>query len=114
MNNLGIAVCVLLTSVFISSVSQILLKKAADKTYKTPLQEYLNPRVIIAYGMFFCSVILTMLALKYIPLSMSPILESTGYIFVSVLGYFFLKERFNKRKLLGFALILGGIVLFSL
>lgn len=80
-------------SVFISSVSQILLKKAADRTYESSLKEYLNPLVIGAYGMFFCSVILTMLALKYVPLSMSPILESTGYIFVSVMGYFFLKMR---------------------
>ena len=86
MSNLTIAVCVLLTSVFISSVSQVLLKKAADRTYKDKLSEYLNPLVIGAYAMFFASVILTMLALKYVPLSMSPILESTGYIFVSVLG----------------------------
>lgn len=114
MNNIGIAAAVLLTSVFISSVSQILLKKAADRTYESTLKEYLNPLVIFAYGMFFCSVILTMLALKYLPLSMSPILESTGYIFVSVLGWIFLGERFSRRKVLGFVLILGGIVIFSL
>ena len=114
MSNLGISVCVLLISVFISSVSQILLKKAANKTYSSSLKEYLNPLVIGAYAMFFTSVVLTMLALKTVPLSMSPILESTGYIFVSLLGYFFLKERFSKRKILGFGLILAGVILFSL
>jgi multidrug transporter EmrE-like cation transporter len=114
MSQLGMAICVLLLSVFISSVSQILLKKAADKTYKNHIREYLNPLVILAYGMFFASVILTMLALRYVPLSMSPILESTGYIFVSVMGYFFLKERFSGRKLAGFVLILGGIAIFSI
>lgn len=114
MSRLEISVCILLLSVFISSVSQIILKKAAGKTYNSALKEYLNPMVIGAYGMFFCSVILTMLALKYVPLSMSPILESTGYIFVSVMGYFFLKERFSRRKLAGFALILAGIVIFYL
>ena len=114
MNRLEISVCILLLSVFISSVSQIILKKAAGKTYDSTLKEYLNPMVIGAYGMFFCSVILTMIALKYVPLSMSPILESTGYIFVSVMGYFFLKEKFSKRKLEGFALILDGIVIFNL
>lgn len=88
MSRLEISVCILLFSVFISSVSQILLKKAADRTYESSLKEYLNPLVIGAYGMFFCSVILTMLALKYVPLSMSPILESTGYIFVSVWDIF--------------------------
>ena len=114
MNRLEISVCILLFSVFISSVSQILLKKAANRTYESPLKEYLNPLVIGAYVMFFCSVILTMLALKYVPLSMSPILESTGYIFVSVMGYFFLKEKFTKRKLAGFALILAGVIIFNI
>lgn len=114
MNNLSTAVCVLLLSVFISSVSQILLKKAANRKYENPVREYLNPLVIGAYAMFFSSVILTMLALKTVPLSMSPILESTGYIFVSVLGYFFLKERFSRRKLAGIALILVGIAIFSM
>ena len=114
MNRLEISVCILLFSVFISSVSQILLKKAANRTYESPLKEYLNPLVIFAYGMFFCSVILTMLALKNIPLSMQPILESTGYIFVTVMGYFFLKERIGKRKMAGIALILLGILIFSM
>ena len=114
MSSLGISVCLLLLSVFISSVSQIILKIAADKTYESTLNEYMNPMVIGAYGLFFCSVILTMLALKHVPLSMSPILESTGYIFVSVMGYIFLKERFSRRKLMGFALILAGIVIFNL
>lgn len=114
MNKLSTAVCILLLSVFISSVSQILLKKAANRKYESPVREYLNPLVIGAYAMFFSSVILTMLALKTVPLSMSPILESTGYIFVSVLGYFFLKERFSRRKLAGIALILVGIAIFSI
>ena len=114
MSRLEVSVCVLLFSVFISSVSQILLKKAANRTYETPLKEYLNPLVVGAYGLFFCSVILTMLALKYVPLSMSPILESTGYIFISVMGYIFLKERFTRRKLCGFALILAGVIIFNL
>lgn len=114
MNNLGISVCVLLVSVFISSVSQILLKKAANKTYKNHMREYVNPLVVTAYAMFFCTVFLTMIALRKVPLSMSPILESTGYIFVSVLGYIFLKERFGKKKIIGLGLILVGIVVFSI
>ena len=114
MSRLEVSVCVLLFSVFISSVSQILLKKAANRTYETPLKEYLNPLVVGAYGLIFCSVILTMLALKHVPLSMSPILESTGYIFVSVMGYIFLKEKFTRRKLCGFALILAGVIIFNL
>ena len=98
MSKYSIAVCVLLCSVLISSVSQILLKTAANKNYKTKIAEYLNFRVIAAYGMFFLSTILTMLALKYVPLSMSPILESSSYIFVSVMGYFLLKRTLYQKK----------------
>ena len=97
MSRLEISVCILLFSVFISSVSQILLKKAANRTYESPLKEYLNPLVIGAYGMFFCSVILTMLALKYVPLSMSPILESTGYFCVGD-GILFSEREIYEEK----------------
>lgn len=114
MSTLTGSICLLLVSVFISSVSQILLKKAADRTYENHIREYLNPLVIFSYGMFFFSVILTMLALKKVPLSMQPILESTGYIFVAVMGYIFLKETLSRRKLAGIALILVGIIVFSL
>ena len=54
-----------------------------------------------------------MLALKVVPLSLQPILESTSYIYVSVMGYFLLKERFSRRKLAGLALILLGIFIYS-
>ena len=113
MNHETIAVLILLSSVLISSVSQIMLKISANKTYESRLAEYLNPLVIVAYGMFFVSTILTMSALRYLPLSMSPILESTSYIFVSIMGYFLLKEKFSRRKIAGLALILLGILVFS-
>lgn len=113
MNNLQISVCILLFSVLISAISQIILKMAANKTYKSPIAEYVNPMVIGAYGMFFLSTILTMVALRYVPLSLSPILESTSYLYVTVLGYLFLKEKLSKRKLVGLGLILVGIFVFS-
>ena len=113
MSKFAMAVCILLISVFISAVSQIMLKKAANRTYETRLGEYLNPLVILAYGLFFASTILTMLALRTVPLSLQPILESTSYIYVSVMGYFLLKERFSRRKLAGLALILLGIFIYS-
>jgi drug/metabolite transporter (DMT)-like permease len=55
-----------------------------------------------------------MYAYKCVPLSMGPILESCGYIFVTVLGVIILKEKISKRKLLGLVAILIGIVLFSI
>ena len=104
---------VFLFSVLISSISQILLKKSADKTYDSRLKEYLNPLVIIAYGMFFCSMMITMYCYRYVDVSAGPIFESAGYIFVGVLGYIFLKEKFTAKKIIVMLLIMIGIVVFS-
>lgn len=106
--------CVFIGSVLISSISQILLKKSANKTYDSTLKEYLNPLVIIAYGMFFCSMLITMYCYKYVDVSAGPILESAGYIFVAVLGYLFLKEKFTAKKVIGMVVLIAGIALFSL
>ena len=114
MSEFGISVIILLVSVFISAVSQIMLKVSANKTYESRIKEYMNPLVIIAYVFFLGSTVLTMIALKHVPLSLQPILESSSYIFVSVMGYFLLKERFGKRKLIGLALILLGIFVYSI
>lgn len=103
-----------LFSVFISSVSQIILKTSAGKKYDNPLQEYLNPKVIIAYGIFFVSSLCTILAYRFVPYSLGPILEASGYIFVSVLGYFVLHEKIGKRKMIGLIIILLGIFIFNL
>jgi len=105
---------VFLVSVFISSVSQILLKKSADKTYDSRLKEYLNPLVIVAYGMFFCSMLITMYCYRFVDVSAGPILESAGYVFVAILGYIFLKEKFTGKKVIGMVVLLCGIALFAL
>lgn len=114
MNKILVYSMIMILSVFISSVSQIILKKSALKTYDTHLGEYANPYVIIAYGIFFCSTFITIYALKYVPLSMGPILESAGYIFIVVLSRIFLNEYISKRKLMGMGAILFGIVIFSI
>lgn len=105
---------VFLGSVFISSVSQILLKKSADKTYDSKIKEYLNPLVIAAYGMFFCSMLTTMYCYRFVDVSAGPILESAGYIFVAVLGFIFLKEKFTAKKIIGMLVLMCGIALFAL
>ncbi len=104
---------VFLCSVLISSISQILLKKSADRTYDSRLKEYLNPLVIVAYIMFFCSMMITMYCYRYVDVSAGPIFESAGYVFVGILGFIFLKEKFTVKKTIGMILILLGIVVFS-
>lgn len=109
---MGIAI--FLGSVLVASISQIMLKKSADRKYDRWIDEYLNFRVIFAYGLFFLSSLLTVYAYKFVPLSLGPVLEASGYVFVSVMGYFNLKEKIGKRKFLGLVVIIAGIVIFNL
>lgn len=105
---------ILLISVLVSSVSQVLLKISAKKTYPSKIREYLNPYVICGYGLFFGCTLVSMYALKVVPLSMAPILESAGYIFVAILSFLFLKEKLSRRQLLGMIMILIGIAVYSI
>ena len=60
---------IFVASVLVSSISQVMLKKSANKVYDNALKEYLNPMVITAYGLFFLSTVITVFAYKYVPLS---------------------------------------------
>lgn len=77
-------VILLLVSVLISSIAQVLLKKAAEKHYDSFIHEYLNPLVIFAYFIFFLSTLISVYAYKGIPLSMGPILEASSYFYITV------------------------------
>lgn len=103
----------LLLSVFIAAISQVMLKKAAQKEYDAPWKEYCNPLVIFAYVLFVGTTFLTVFAYRGIPLSMGPVLEATSYIYVTIFGVKIFHEKFDKRKLLALALIVAGIVVYS-
>ena len=104
----------MLLSVFVSSIAQVMLKKAAQKEYESVLKEYLNPQVIAAYGIFFSATLLTIFAYRGIPLSMGGILESTGYIYVTFFGVTIFHEKLTKKKLLALGMIIAGVVVYSL
>ena len=75
-----------LCSTFLSAVSQVLLKKAALREHKSVLAEYTDWRVILGYALFVGCTLLTMLAYKGVPLNVGPVLEATGYIYVTIFG----------------------------
>lgn len=104
----------LIASVIIASFSQILLKKSALKKYSSILQEYLNLKVILGYGMMVLSTILTVFAFKGMDYKNGPIIESIGYLLVMFLSAWLLKEKMTRKKIIGNALILIGIVVFYL
>ena len=104
----------LLVGVFISAISQVMLKKSALKKYDNVVKEYLNPLVIFAYVLFVGTTFLSILAYRGIPLSMGPILEATSYIYVTIFGVRIFGEKINKKKIMSLSLIVMGIIIYSL
>lgn len=109
----GMHVGICLVSVLVGAVSQVLLKKAALRRYKSFWAEYLNPLVIIAYGLFVGSAMMTMLAYRGIPLSLGAVLESTSYLYVTLFGVLIFHERFTAKRALALGLILAGIAVYA-
>ena len=107
-------ILVFLSASLISAFSQILLKTAASKQYKSWIYEYLNPKVIIAYAIFFLATLITVYCYKVIPLSLGAMLEASGYVFVTVLGYLILKEKVSKQKILGMAFVILGVIIVAI
>lgn len=73
----------------------------------------LNWRVILAYAIFFGSLLINITAMsKGVNLKDMPVLESLGYVFVPILSWVFIKEKIDKRMLVSMCLIIIGIIIF--
>lgn len=113
MSELILYSCILLLGVFISSISQVILKKESMKSHESLSKEYTNPRVVFAYVLFVGTTFIAIFAYKVVPLSMGPILEATSYIWIALFGVLIFKEKITKTRYLALALIITGIVIFS-
>ena len=107
-----IYILLLLLSVFISAVSQILLKKSALESHKSWLFEYLNVKVIIAYFLFFCAILLDLIGLKYVPVSFIPVIETSSYIFIIILSRIIFGENISLKQFISIVLIITGIFIY--
>ena len=101
-------------AVFVASVSQILLKQSAEIEHKNILFKFLNWRVILGYGLLFGTTVINVFAYRGVELKVTPMIESTGIIWVTIMAVFFLGERPTKRGLLSIAVTVLGIIVFSL
>ena len=59
--------------------------------------KFLNWRVILGYGLLFGTTILNVFAYRGVELKVTPMIESTGIIWVTILAVFLLGERPTKR-----------------
>lgn len=103
-----------LFGVFISAISQVLLKKSAMRDHGSAIKEYLNPFVVFAYTLFVAATLLSVIAYRGIPLSMGPILDATGYIYVTFFGVTIFHEHLTAKRVLALVLIVAGIIVYSM
>ena len=77
-------------NVFISSLTQILLKSSTKEKRNNFINSYLNWKVIVSYLVLFTIMFInSFFIFKYINLNQIGIIESLGYIFVPILNIFF-------------------------
>ena len=100
-------------SVTVASISQVLLKKSALKSYGSAVREYVNSYVIAGYGLLFLSMLLTVYAYSGMDYKYGPVIESFGNVLVLVLSYFIFREKIGTKKILGILCIMAGIAIFN-
>ena len=83
---------------FFSAISQVLLKQSAGKTYKSVIYEYLNWRVIVAYGISFSTLLLNTYAFTVVDMKYGAVIDTFSYVFVMVPSWLILKEHFTKGQ----------------
>jgi len=104
-------IALFLVSVLVASFSQILLKKSASKNHAKVIDEYKNKTVISAYMLFVVSTLLTMFAYRVVNLSLGPILESIGFVYVAIMSRLILKEKITRKQVMAICLIMSGIII---
>ena len=68
----------MLAGTFFSAISQVLLKQSANMEYKNPLREYLNWRVILAYGIFFGVLLLNTWCYTKVDMKFGPVIDTAS------------------------------------
>ena len=103
---------VIVLAVLLSAAAQLLMKKSAARPHKSVVFEYLNPIVLSGYVLFFCATVINLYALSHVKLAVaSALTESLTFICAMVTGRIFFAERLTRRKIIGSAVILIGVML---
>lgn len=113
-NTTHIFMFLMFAATFFSAISQILLKQSANMEHKSGIYEYLNWRVILAYGIFAGVLLLNTYAYTKVPYKYGSIIDTFTYVFVLIFSRVLLKEEISRGKLVGNLLIIAGIIVYSL
>lgn len=99
---------------FFTAISQVLLKQSAGKDHKSVIYEYLNWRVITAYGISAAVLLVNTYAFTKVDLKYGAVIDTCSYVFVMLLSWLILREKFNRGQLIGNLIIITGILVYTL
>lgn len=105
---------ILFLGTFFTAFSQLLLKQSANREYRNQIYEYLNWRVITAYGIFGGVLLMNTYAFTKVDMKYGSVIDTFSYVFVMLLSFFILKEKFTKGKLIGNLIIITGIFIYTM
>jgi len=103
-------------AVLLTGISQVLLKIGSahqGKRKESILNAYLNLPALFAYGLLLLVTVITVIALKEVPLKMFYAIASLNLVVVMFFSSIFLRERITLLKIGTTALIVAGIILFN-
>lgn len=101
-------------SILFASFGQILLKREDLRLERSFLQKYLNLFIPLGYVFLFLSFLGMTIALIKLPLTYILLFGGLEAVLSSALHSYFLDEEMEKRRVLGIAFVVIGMVLFLL
>ena len=104
---LNLSFCLMIFGELMASVSQVLLKKSAQKQYPNFIREYLNLLVIGGYGLLFLSMFIGIFCYKGLGYMGVVVMEPIAYIMVMFFSRGIFKEKITLNKIIGMCFIIG-------
>ena len=92
----------------------MLLKQSARMEHKSWIYEYLNWRVITAYAISFGVLFSTTYAYTKVDMRFGPVIDTFTYVFVMLLSFLLLREKFTKGQLIGNLIIIAGVLIYTI
>jgi multidrug transporter EmrE-like cation transporter len=103
----------LLIALVLNATANILLKTAAMSSHGTSIPALVtNPFALAGVFIFASNVYFYIQALKNLPLTLVyPVMTAVSFLIINTYGFAVLKEPWSLLSLLGYALIIAGIIL---
>ena len=101
--------------VVMAAFAQVLLKKGV-KRYSGAyyIRLFVNGYTMTGYFIMFCVTLLSLYIFQYLDLKYALIFLPSTYILVLIFSGIFLGEKITCRKIMQYAIVLAGIIVFNL